>query len=75
MKKFDLHWMSNREWFYFTKKGAILKTDAPQEAQESFQRYIGQTKNSRILLPNEIYMPHSEDELPNVTGNRQIILK
>ena len=65
MIKLDLYWMSNLEWFTFTKKGAVIKPDAPQKAQESYQRYLEETKNLKILLPHEIYMPNSEEDFHN----------
>ena len=74
MRKFDLYWTSNRDWITFTKSGPKLKPDAPQEARDSYQRYLEQTKNYRILPSQEIYLL-GNDDFPNKTGNRQTILK
>ena len=40
MRKFDFYWQSNRDWWEFKGFIAVLKPDAPQEAQESYQRYL-----------------------------------
>ena len=43
MTNYDLFWCSNPDWFYFDHvKGKILKEDAPQEAKESYARYLRQ---------------------------------
>lgn len=75
MRKFDLYWMSNRDWFTFTRNGPVVSPDAPQEAQDSYQRYLEQTKNYRILPSQEIYLLGNDGEFPNKTGNRKILLK
>ena len=77
MTKLDLHWMSNQEWITFTKYGPRLKPDAPSEAQESYQRYVAQNKNTRILQPlNGIHLLGGEENSQSIgTSNKQIILE
>ena len=66
MRKLDLYWKSNRDWWFFDKNLIPrIKDSAPKEAQESYKRYRSQSKNTKILLPHEIYIPHSEDAFPN----------
>lgn len=45
MKKLDMYWMSNRDWWEFKGFIATLKEDAPIEAKESYKRYLEQTKD------------------------------
>jgi len=49
MRKLDLYWMTNPEWFFFPDVEdddvePILTETAPPEARESFERYIKQKK-------------------------------
>jgi len=43
MKKIDLFWQSNREWWEYKDHIPTIREDAPQEAKESYQRYLEQT--------------------------------
>lgn len=46
MKRFDAYWLSNENWYHFTESGArVINDDAPLEAQESYKRYLEQTKD------------------------------
>ena len=40
MKKRDLFWQSNREWWEFRNHIPVVKASAPPEAQASYQRYL-----------------------------------
>ena len=42
MKKLDLYWKSNRDWWEFKDHVQVVKDDAPAEAKESYQRYLEQ---------------------------------
>lgn len=45
MRNLDLFWASNRDWYEWTENGdRVLKETAPQEAKESYARYIKQKK-------------------------------
>lgn len=77
MKKVDMYWMANREWLVFTKNGCFLKADAPEEAQESFKRYMAQTNNANILRPHLGVIINGDEETPHTKSpnERQIILR
>lgn len=40
MRKVDLYWMSNRDWWEVHNFVITLKEDAPEEAQISYDRYL-----------------------------------
>lgn len=42
MRKIDLFWQSNADWWEFSNGVPVLKENAPQEAQESYARYLEQ---------------------------------
>ena len=43
MKKYDLFWMTNKEWFSIKENGTfVLNDNAPQEAKISYQHYLAQ---------------------------------
>lgn len=44
MKKIDLFWQSNEEWWEIRNHVPVLKEDAPPEAKESYERYLKQTE-------------------------------
>lgn len=39
MRKVDMYWMSNHDWWYYKNLIPTLKDDAPEEAQVSYDRY------------------------------------
>lgn len=45
MRKLDLFWMTNDEWWESIDFVPTLKADAPPEAQASYQRYLKQTED------------------------------
>lgn len=42
MRKIDMHWQSNVEWWEVKGNIPVLKEDAPQEARESYEHYLEQ---------------------------------
>lgn len=44
MKIIDLFWQSNDDWWEIRNHMIVLKDDAPQEAKESYERYLKQTE-------------------------------
>lgn len=45
MKKVDLFWMSNPAWWYVEDLTYHIKEDAPEEAKDSFYRYLKQIEH------------------------------
>lgn len=45
MRKLDLFWRSNRDWWEFKNHIPVIKEDAPPEAKASYARYLEQTKS------------------------------
>lgn len=43
MRKVDLYWKSNRDWWEFIEHIPTIKESAPPEAQESYKKYLQQT--------------------------------
>lgn len=50
MMKLERYWMSNRNWLEFTKDGPVLKEDAPEEARESYKKYLEQMKSKQKAI-------------------------
>lgn len=44
MRKLDLYWMSNREWWELVDLVPTIRADAPSEAKASYERYMNQTE-------------------------------
>ena len=42
MRKLDLYWRSNRDWWEVKDLAPTLRKDAPREAWESYGRYLVQ---------------------------------
>ena len=49
MRKMDLFWRSNREWWEYKDHIPTIKPDAPPEAQESYKNYIIQSSALHIV--------------------------
>ena len=47
MRKLDLHWRSNPEWWELKNHIPVVKKDAPPEAQESYQIYLQQINKTQ----------------------------
>lgn len=62
MRKIDLFWQSNPDWWEFRNHIPTVKEDAPQAAQESYARYLEQTteREDPSIAPNwqEYFAPH-----------------
>jgi len=46
MKRLDLRWMDNEDWYTYKDGNAVLKDTAPKEAKESYKRYLEQIKKN-----------------------------
>ena len=46
MKRLDLRWMDNEDWYTYEDGDAVLKDTAPKEARESYERYLEQIRKS-----------------------------
>ena len=44
MRKVDLYWTKNRDWWEFKNHVRVVKDDAPLEAKVSYARYLEQMK-------------------------------
>ena len=42
MRKYENFWQSNPDWYYFKNGLPVLSENAPEEAKESFKRYLEQ---------------------------------
>ena len=40
MKKMDYYWMSNDKWWTIKNGVPVVREDAPDEARQSYKRYI-----------------------------------
>lgn len=49
MKKIDLYWKSNREWWEYKDHIPTIKESAPEKAKESYKRYLEQIKDTEAL--------------------------
>jgi hypothetical protein len=62
MRKVDLFWQSNPDWWELRNHIPTVKEDAPQAAQESYARYLEQTteREDPSIAPNwqEYFAPH-----------------
>lgn len=45
MRKLDLYWMSNRDWWELKDLVPTIRADAPPEAKASYERYLKQTED------------------------------
>ena len=54
MRKVDLFWQSNREWWEFRDHIPVVKASAPPEAQASYQRYLEQMGQNDICSLDKI---------------------
>ena len=47
MRKLDYFWKTNKDWYYRKENGVcVIKEDAPPKAQESYRRYLEQSKRA-----------------------------
>ena len=50
MRKIDLYWKTNPDWWYVKNLEFHLREDAPKEAKESYERYLKQLEK----MDNEV---------------------
>lgn len=62
MKKVDLFWKSNHDWWEFKNGIPTLKESVPQEARDSYEHYLEQMSEERICKIDcdwqEAFAPH-----------------
>ncbi|MBR6314663.1 MAG: hypothetical protein IKR49_08540 [Clostridia bacterium] len=57
MRRFDYFWASKDEWYEFNENGdPKVRTDAPQEAQDSYKHYLEQKKRATEQVRQGISM-------------------
>lgn len=44
MRRYDLYWLSNPDWWEVKDGVPVIKKDAPKDAQESYRNYLEQKK-------------------------------
>ncbi len=47
MRRLNLYWRSNRDWWEFDNHIPVIKKDAPPEAQESYKLYLQQISGKK----------------------------
>ena len=62
MRAYDVFWMQNKDWYIRINGIKIIKDDAPQEAQESFNHYLEQKGLTRDRLAQLIDAPIEYDD-------------
>lgn len=61
MRKLDLFWMSNKEWYGMKNMVYYIKDNAPEEVKKSFQHYLEQTKEKVISLEEKMRFMEIDD--------------
>ena len=56
MRKVDLFWKSNRDWWEWKNGIPVVKHSAPQKAKESYQNYLKQISNDHVLRGCHFYL-------------------
>ncbi len=57
MRVFDYYWMSNPAWWHRKDNYVpVINEDAPEEAQESYRRYIEQKKKAQEEIDSGLSM-------------------
>lgn len=54
MRKYDLYWRSNPEWWDIKEGIPVIREDAPKEAQESYHNYLSQKNINYERSPSEL---------------------
>ena len=44
MRKFDLFWRSNKDWYHIENGKFVVNQNATKEAQESYKHYVEKCK-------------------------------
>lgn len=42
MRKLDLYWMQDKQWYYYDGLMPKIREDAPEEVKKSFEHYLEQ---------------------------------
>lgn len=59
MRRLDLYWQSQREWYYRDKDGnVIIKDDAPEEVKKSYEHYLEQEKRHEETVKKYAFMAY-----------------
>lgn len=48
MRKVDLYWATNKDWWEFKNHVRVVKEDAPPEAKASYARYLKQVSTKSV---------------------------
>ena len=67
MRKLDLYWRSNRDWWEVKNLVPTLRKDAPREAWESYSRYLvqkgySQEETEKIVAQAQAGRAQGEEE-------------
>lgn len=82
MRKLDIYWKSNRQWWEFQNHIPTIRKDAPPEAQESYANYCNQIETmmqEQGMLVKEVWRIAEysilvlEEELPKFPYNKYSI--
>ena len=59
MRKIDLYWMENKDWYYEDEDGNYaIKDDAPEETKKSFEHYLEQERQHEETMKKYAFMAH-----------------
>ena len=59
MRKLDLYWTDNPDWWYRDENGVRhIKEDAPEDAKKSYEHYLEQQKRHEETLKRLAYMAY-----------------
>lgn len=47
MTRLDVYWQNNENWYHYEGFTPVINDDAPEEAKESFKRYLEQVKEKK----------------------------
>ena len=42
MRRIDMYWLSNKNWYHRENGVAVINEDAPEDAKRSYNRYLEQ---------------------------------
>lgn len=57
MRKYDYHWKDNDDWYQYNERGFFeVRSDAPEEAKESYRRYLSQKERASKDMSEHGYL-------------------